>query len=349
MKNVRMFLTVAAWMICLSVTAQKKFSVYAVGFYNQENLFDTCHDVGKRDFDFLPNGSYHWDGLKYSHKLKNMSTALADMGTDVLPNVGCALIGLSEVENDKVLDALTSQPALKARGMKYVHIEGPDRRGVDCALLYNPALFKVISYKLLPYVPVLPKDSNFVTRGFLTVEGVLAGEPVTAIVCHWPSRFSTSYYRELAGTQVRAIKDSLLRRNPACKVLVMGDMNDDPEDKSMHDALGAKEDKEQVGDGEMYNPWYNIHKSGTGTLFYSGSWNLFDQIVMTPNLLTHKGEAKEHTKGLKFWKAQIFRRDYLIQSSGKYKGGPKRTTAGGVWLDGYSDHLPVVAYFYKQQ
>ena len=98
----------------------------------------------------------------------------------------------------------------------------------------------------------------------------------------------------------------------------------------------------------MYNPWYNILvKQMTGTLRYNGAWNLFDQIVMTPNLINKDGSKDYST--LKYWKNQIFRRDYLFQTSGKYKGNPKRTTAGGVWLDGYSDHLPVVAYFLKEQ
>lgn len=344
-----LFFALLAYAFCLSVTAQKKLLVYAVGFYNQENLFDTCHDEGKRDYDFLPSGSYHWDGLKYSHKLKNMSRALADMGTDLLPNVGCAFIGLSEVENQRVLTDLCAQEPLKERNMQFCHIEGPDKRGIDCALLYNPALFKVDEVKLHPYVTEEPKDSNFVTRGFLAVKGELAGETVVAIVAHLPSRFSTSYYRELGGKQIRAIKDSLLRVNPDYKIFVMGDMNDDPSDKSMVDALGARADKNNVAKDEMYSPWINIHKQGTGTLFYNGSWNLFDQIIMTPNLLMPKDTNSAEAGMLKYRKAQIFRRDYLIQSTGKYKGAPKRTTAGGVWLDGFSDHLPVVVYLSKQK
>lgn len=172
----------------MAISAQDKYSVYAVGFYNQENLFDTCHDKGKNDYDFLPNGSYKWDGLKYTHKLRNMARALADMGTDVLPNVGCTLIGLSEVENARVLDALVAQGPLAARGYRYIHVEGPDRRGIDCALLYNPQLFKPASVKLVPYVQPLKKDSAFFTRGFLTVTGTMGGDRVAAIVCHWPSR-----------------------------------------------------------------------------------------------------------------------------------------------------------------
>lgn len=150
--------------------------MYAVGFYNQENLFDTCHDEGKKDYEYLPTGSSRWNGLKYSHKLRNMAKVLADMGTDVLPDVGCAVIGLSEVENANVLNDLTAQEPLRARGYKYVHIEGPDSRGIDCALLYNPSMFTVNKSTLLPYIPDETMPANFRTRGFLTVTGELAGE-----------------------------------------------------------------------------------------------------------------------------------------------------------------------------
>ena len=139
-----------------SASAQKKFSVYAVGFYNQENLFDCMHDKGKNDYDFTPEGSYHWNEMKYTHKLHNMATVLSEMGTDVLPDVGCALIGLAEVENDHVMRDLTAQPELAARNYQYVHIEGPDHRGIDCALIYNPKLFSVRNTKLVPYVYDLP-------------------------------------------------------------------------------------------------------------------------------------------------------------------------------------------------
>lgn len=342
------FAVIGVLLAFLPASAQKKYSVYGVGFYNQENLFDTCHDEGKRDYDFLPTGSYKWNAMKYNHKLNNMSRALADMGTDVLPNIGCAIIGLAEVENSKALDDLIAQPALSARNYQYVHIEGPDRRGIDCALLYNPSLFSVKNTRLVPYVQKLKKDSAFYTRGFLTVSGTLADENVAVIVCHLPSRFSESFYRELGAEQVKAIKDSLLNDDPNCKVFVMGDMNDDPIDKSIAGILKGKANIKDVNEGDMYNPWYNILvKEGVGTLLYQGSWNLFDQILVTPNLL-NKDDKKDFSS-LKFWKNQIFKRDYLFQTEGKYKGSPKRTTAGGVWLDGYSDHLPVVVYLVKEQ
>lgn len=338
-----MFATVAA------SAQEKKFSVYGVGFYNQENLFDTCHDEGKNDYEFLPTGTNKWNGLKYTNKLRNMSRVLSEMGTDVLPGVGCAVIGLSEVENAKCLTDLCDQPSLKERNMQFVHIEGPDQRGVDCALLYNPSLFTVRDVKLVPYFYERQDDidKGRATRGFLTVSGTLAGDHVTFVVCHWPSRFSGSEYRELGGRQVRVLKDSLLRDDPKCKVFVMGDMNDDPFSRSMYESLGAKENIDKIKADEMYNPFYNILKQGTGTLMYDGSWNLFDQIVMTPNAINQK-KSKDYTS-LKYWKSQVFRRDYLFQDEGKYKGSPKRTHASGVWLNGFSDHLPVVVYLVKEQ
>ena len=337
-------------LVSVAVSAQKKFAAYGVGFYNIENLFDITHDEGKNDYEFLPEGTYRWNELKYSHKLYNMARVLSEMGTDVLPGVGCAVIGVSEVENAHCLDDLVAQPALAARGYKYVHIEGPDQRGVDCAMLYNPAFFEVEDVTLHPYVYELQEDidKKRATRGFLTTKGRLAGEPVAVIVCHLPSRFSTSYYRELGARQARAVVDKLLAEEPERKVFVMGDMNDDPTNKSMTEGFRCKPDIDKVEAGDMYNPWYNILvKQGKGTLMYNGAWNLFDQIIMTPNVLNKGGEKDFST--LKFWKNEIFRRDYLFQNEGKYKGSPKRTTAGGVWLDGYSDHLPVVVYLAKEK
>lgn len=343
----RMFLAMGllVWLLSAASAQEKKFGMYAVGFYNLENLFDTIHDEGKNDYEYLPEGAVKWNGMKYFAKLKNMSTVLAEMGTDKLPNIGASVIGVSEVENSRALTDLVNQPALKARGMKFVHIEGPDKRGVDCALLYNPRFFTPEKSFLKFYKPE-PKDSAYHTRGFLTVQGKLGGDDVTFIVCHWPSRAAVSYYRERAGKQVRALKDSICKADPDMKVMVMGDMNDDPSDPSMAKALGAKRDMKNVGEADMYNPWWNVlAKEGRGTLMYDGKWNLFDQIVLSPNLLNLDGQ-KDYSS-LKLFKHEIFSRKYLFQTEGRYKGNTKRTHASGVWLNGYSDHLPVVVYLVK--
>jgi hypothetical protein len=345
------YISILAFLLLIGVAhanaQQKKYAMYAAGFYNLENLFDTCHDAGKTDYEYLPSGGMAWNGIKYSHKLHNMAKVLAEMGTDKLPaSIGCAFIGVAEVENDKVMTDLCDQEPLKARGMKFVHVEGPDKRGVDCALVYNPKLFVVRNVKLVPYIYELPKDSGRATRGFLTVSGTMAGEHVTVIVNHLPSRFAGSYYRELGGKQIYAVVDSLRKDDPKVKVLVMGDMNDDPMDKSMAVEMHGKRNIDEVGDADFYNPWWNVLAGGTGTLMYGGSWNLFDQILVSANLVNKDGKKDFST--LKFFNNQIFRRDYLFQTEGKYKGNTKRTHAGGIWLDGYSDHLPTIVYLVKE-
>ena len=347
MKKYIAFVVLALLLGTNAAQAQRRYSVYGIGFYNLENLFDTCHDAGKNDYEYLPDGTNKWTGLKYSHKLKNMAKVLAEMGTDWLPGVGCAAIGVAEVENAKCLTDLCNQAPLKARNFKFVHIEGPDQRGVDCALVYNPSLFKVRSQQLVPYIYKLSKDAQRATRGFLVVKGVLGGEDVAIIVCHLPSRGAESYYREEGGRQVREVKERLQKEDPNIKILIMGDMNDDPQDKSMAVALGAQRKIKDVPKNGLYNPWWDVLASGTGTLQYDGKWNLFDQIILSENLLHQEGANDYGT--LKLRRHQIFRRDYLFQKEGRYKGNTLRTHAGGVWLDGYSDHLPTVVYLMKEQ
>ena len=346
----------------------KRYALYGVAFYNLENLFDTLHDAGKNDYEYLPDGRNKWGKMKYEAKLHNMARVLSELCTDKLPQ-GPAVIGVSELENHLALEDLLHQPSLAGRGLKYVDVAGPDRRGVECAFIYNPRFFQMERYMHVPYYyapsgrvddPLvgfytdeqgevqaytdLKGDTTHITRGFLVMQGLLAGERMFFIVNHWPSRAAGSEARERAGHQVRMLKDALMASHPEAKVMIMGDMNDDPADKSMTTALGCKHQTDKVKKAtDLFNPWHEtLYKRGQGTLLYQGKWNLFDQIVFSGNLL-----GTDRTS-LKFYKHEIFMRDYLFQQEGKYKGSPLRTHAGGVWLNGYSDHLPTYVYLIKE-
>ena len=346
----------------------KRYALYGVAFYNLENLFDTLHDAGKNDYEYLPNGTNKWGKMKYEAKLHNMARVLSELCTDKLPQ-GPAVIGAPARENHLALEDLRNQPSLAGRGLKYVDVAGPDRRGVECAFIYNPRFFQMERYMHVPYYyapsgrvddPLvgfytdeqgevqaytdLKGDTTHITRGFLVMQGLLAGERMFFIVNHWPSRAAGSEARERAGYQVRPLKDALMASHPEAKVMIMGDMNDDPADKSMTTALGCKPQADKVKKAtDLFNPWHEtLYKRGQGTLLYQGKWNLFDQIVFSGNLL-----GTDRTS-LKFYKHEIFMRDYLFQQEGKYKGSPLRTHAGGVWLNGYSDHLPTYVYLIKE-
>ena len=341
-------------MMSLKPAGERKYQLFPVAFYNLENLFDTVHDVltrevngqlvkvaDKNDYEYLPDGSNKWNKTKYEAKLKNMSDALSQLAVDKHP-LGPAIIGLSEVENRIVLEDLLKQPTLKDRGWKIIHEEGADRRGVDCAFFYNPRLFKYERHHLYPYI-YPNNDTTHATRGFLVATGTIAGERTHVIVNHWPSRAAVSFFREHAGKQVRHIKDSILRANPDDHIIIMGDMNDDPDNKSMAEALGAKRKAKECGKHDLWNPWWDtLRKKYIGTLRYNGKWNLFDQIVFTGNLLG------EDNPGLHYRMHEVFNRDFLTQQEGADKGGPRRTHSRGAWLNGYSDHFPTIVYFVKE-
>ena len=306
--------------------------LYSVAFYNVENLFDTIHDDGKLDQDFLPDGSYQWTAEKYESKLRNLAQVLGSLAREQTPD-GPAFIGLAEVENSRVLADLVAQEPIA--NYRFVHQEGPDKRGIDCALLYDPNQFILNNVQLVESKP-FQGDTTKPTRGFLIVDGQLDGEHLCVIVNHWPSRGAASPVRVHSATQVRALTDSLSLLDEKMKIIVMGDMNDDPMDESMQ-TLGGKKQVEEVQAGEFYNPWWATLEDDTiGTLLYRGKWNLFDQIVLSKTLLGGKG--------LHYHGHEVFRRDYLIQQEGRYAGSPLRTHGSGQWLNGYSDHLPTIVY-----
>ena len=332
-----------------------RLRIYSTAFYNLENLFDTLHDDGHNDYEYLPDGANAWGTLKYTNKLHNMAKVLSQLGTEITTKTGefrkvCkspAIVGVSEVENIHVLEDLLKEPALRDKGWKILHIEGPDYRGVDCAFFYDPTQFELKNYHLTQYV-YENGDTTRHTRGFLLASGQIAGENCHFIVVHWPSRAAGSEFREMGGRQVKVMVDSIQAEDPDAKIVIMGDLNDDPNNKSITEGLRAKHNIKDCHSLDLYNPWWDmLYKVGQGTLLYDGKWNLFDQIIFTENLLNKDDSRKDYTQ-LKFYKNEIYLRDYLMTQEGKTKGAPKRTHASGVWLNGYSDHLPTEVFFVKQ-
>jgi len=327
----------------LLFSQEKKFTVAAIGFYNLENLFDTIHSPGVNDYEFTPEGVKKWDGSKYWKKIDNMSFAISKLAREYSPE-GPAILGVSEIENRTVLEDLVRSKRLKSIDYKIVHYDSPERRGVDVALLYNPKLFTLTSSKA--YAFTMPNDTSFKSRDHLLVNGLLLGEPVHFIVCHWPSRRNgekgSRYLREAAAKLTKTIIDSLMKKEPFAKVILMGDLNDDPYNIPIKETLKARKDPEDVKPGDLYNPMWRILDKGIGSLGYRGEWNLFDQHILTPAFLGTDRST------LKFWKAEVFNRDFLIQQEGPYKGYPWRSFSGDTFIEGYSDHLPTLVYLVKE-
>lgn len=345
----KFFLTaILSLLVVMGASAQnkdnKQFLVFGVGFYNLENLFDTINNNGKYDLEFSPQGSRQWNGEKYWSKINNLAYCISQMTTQTTP-MGPAILGVSEIENRSVLEDLVKAEPIKKWMLQVVHHDSPDRRGVDVGLLYNPRMFKVLD--VTNHTLVIPSNPNFRTRDQMCVTGILGGDTLSVIVNHWPSRLGgqeqSSYLREAAASLSKHIADSLWAIRPNQGVIVMGDLNDDPQDKSCAVALGAVKEMKKATVHGFFNPWWKMLDKGIGTLAYKGQWNLFDQIIVSGTLL------EQNSDGLRYWKCQVNNFDFLKGDTGNRQGYPLRTYSGGVFLNGYSDHFPTEIFLIKER
>ena len=326
-----------------SVVPRRSITNYGVAFYNLENLFDTINANGKYDLEFSPQGRRQWDSEKYAIKINNLANAIANMVT-YFTQGGPAIIGVAEIENASVMTDLVNAAPLKSRGLKFVHHDSPDLRGVDVGLIYDPEQFEVLSVS--NHTLLVDENPDFRTRDQMCVTGLLGGDSLSVIVNHWPSRLGgqqeSEPLRMAAAKLTRHIADSLWTLNPALNIVIMGDLNDDPSNRSCAEVVGAMPEKEDAAPHGFFNPWWRILDSGRGTLSYRGQWNLFDQILVSGTLLPPR-----NVRGLQYRAAEILDIEFLKQTSEKYFGQPWRTFAGGRFLGGYSDHFPTQVILYK--
>lgn len=325
------------------IAQQKQYPIAAVAFYNLENFFNPEDNPETNDEDFTPEGSHRYTEAVFAQKAKNMAEVIAQLGTDLSPE-GAALIGVCEVEDDRALKVLLNQTVLKQRHYRFVRIEGPDMRGINVALIYSPKYFKMISAKSMPIN--LKFAGGGLTRDVLLVEGVLQGDTVFVLVNHWPSRSggeARSAPKRVAAAEVnRQIVDKILASNSRAKIILMGDLNDDPVNESVAKVLGATNNKSNaINNNLLYNPWTTFYERGLGTLSHNDRWNLFDQIIISPAWFSNTNGRWQ------YYQARVFDKDFLKNSFGKYRGYPHRSYSGTKWINGYSDHFPTVIYLIK--
>lgn len=337
----------ALLVLCFTLTyaqGKKKYQVACIGFYNLENFYDTIDDPKKNDDEFTPAGPYGYNSRIYRDKVSKLEEVVSQIATEQTPD-GLALIGVAEIENRKVLEDLVAQPKLAGRKYGIVHYNSPDARGVDVGLLYNPKYFKPLHSEPLLVKLTNADGSPYYTRDVLWVAGNFYGETIHIFVNHWPSRRggeeASAPSRAKAAATAKRIIDSLVKEKPATKIVLMGDLNDDPVSPSVVEVLGAKENQQDVKPGGMFNPWVKLYKSGIGTLAYNDAWNLFDQIIISSGWLDKK------QSGFFFTQPHIFNRQFMVQKTGRYKGYPMRTWDGNRYNEGYSDHFPTYLEFLK--
>lgn len=304
-----------------------------VMFSNTENLFDPEDDPLKDDDAYTPGGDYHWTSTRYWDKLDAISKVIVAADEEQLP----ALVGLCEVENDKVLRDLTARSALKNAEYRYVMTDSPDRRGIDVALLYRRSFFRLLGSEsirldLRPY-------GGGATRDILHVTGMLENhDTVDVYVCHWPSRYNgtdrTESLRMAAARSVRASVDSVfnVRRKPY--IIIMGDLNEGPDDPAVRETLRARPFKAgaDARDSELVTVTDYLDN---GSYKYDGEWDKYDQFILSGSFTNGLGCTE-------LIDVEYMNMGFLLTDDDNYGGvKPLRTYNGRRYQGGYSDHLPV--------
>ena len=290
---------------------------------NCENLFDTRHDSLKNDLEFLPDGSYKWTPYRYWAKLNHLGQEIVAQ-SDPVPD----FVAMCEVENDSVMFDLTKRSLLRNAGYEYVMTSSPDERGIDVALLYQPASFALLhshSIRIKPLPDTRP------TRDILYASGLLiTGDTLHVFVVHAPSRRggeqASRPYRLLVASQLAEAVDSVYAISRDAKIIIAGDFNDYADSPALqylyeHHLINISSDAQGSHGAKATYRWH-------------GEWRSLDQILCSPSLAARKQSSV------------IGDLPFLLEDDEKYGGKkPYRTYLGPRYLGGYSDHLPLVVQF----
>ena len=297
--------------------------------------------------DFTPKSNKNYTYNIYQQKLKNIAQVISEIGSKYTKTAP-AVVGLVEVENRQVVEALTQQDALKKYDYGVVHYNSFDARGIDVALIYQKKRFTVTNSYKKELVLFREDGKREYTRDLLVVSGILDGEKVAFFVNHWPSRRGGEAVsmpkRNAAAALLKQEMDALREKNPNIKLIAMGDFNDDPISPSFKNHLKAVGDEKELNEEYPYfNPMYKMYKKGVASLAYRDAPNLFDQIIYSKNLVSGSS-AEEYT----VYRTEVYAPAYLINKQGNYKGYPFRSWDGDKFTGGYSDHFPVFTILQKE-
>ncbi len=308
---------------------------FTIMFYNVENLFDTIDNPNKFDDEFLPTDEKHWNTKRYKKKLKDLSRVISASDEVDLPDI----VGLSEVENRRVLEDLVSSNKLKEANYGVVHEESPDVRGIDVALIYKKSSFTYLEHETIKISFDFEPETK--TRDILYVKGKLPdNELLHVFVNHWSSRRKGQKESEgkrlVAAGLLKSKVNEILKSDKDAKIVIVGDFNDEPQNKSLKDILKAANSKSNKK-SELYNLLYNKDLSNKGTYNYRGKWQMFDNIIVSRALLYSKKGYVVSSK-----EASILSKKWMMYHNNKYNSDtPNRTYGGPNYYGGISDHLPV--------
>ncbi len=309
---------------------------FTIAFYNVENLFDTINNPNKIDEQFTPKSDKKWNSARYMKKINDLGKVISSININELPEI----VGLCEIENKTVLTDLTNNKFLSKGNYSFVHEESPDVRGIDVALLYNKDEFRYLNHQ--NYRIHYDFEPETTTRDILYVSGELKnGENLHIFVNHWSSRRNGQEKSEPkrlhTANILRSKIDSIQKINKKAKIVIIGDFNDEPTNKSLYQVLNAGNNQRSNNNKVLYNLMYDKSVNGMGSYNFRGNWNMLDNIIISQSLLKNKKGYIVSTDG-----GQIFKERWMLYDNVKTgQMTPSKTYGGPNYYGGISDHFPV--------
>jgi predicted extracellular nuclease len=299
-----------------------------VASWNCENLFDTEDDPNvKGDEEYTPDSRKKWTKERLDTKLTNLASVIKKMQDGKGPDV----LGVCEVENRKVIEMLVAK--LQPLGRKYeiIHKDSPSERGIDCAIIYDSAVFSLADSK---FHHVDAGD----TRDIVEAKLHRKDNDLYVFMGHWPSRFHDAAARNKAGDTARKRVDEILAADPKADIMMLGDFNDESTDESIRDHLRTATTSDNLPAGTMFDTTAKIKEAGSGTFFYKGKWDMLDHILISPGLLDHVGFHWKEGSSERLEYPELFYQPTFPNA----KKIPSATyTRNDFHENGYSDHLPL--------
>jgi len=261
---------------------------YYIAWWNLENLFDVENAADRPEYlrKQLAKELKGWNQQILDKKILQLSKNIKKMNNEKGPD----LLGVCEIENERVMKLLVNSIDLPGRNYQVAHHDTKDKRGIDVGFIYDGSLFKGeqdFSYEVLKrlatrdiyQVNFKTKDENNNIKNDL----ILVGN-------HWPSRSGGRYesepYRIIAAETLAywhsRIQEILGKKTP---IIFMGDFNDQPHDRSLTEYALSTREKRRVLSAKtaprMFNLMWPLMAQGSGTYYYRGEFNMLDQFSVS--------------------------------------------------------------------
>ena len=316
---------------------------YFLAWWNLENLFDIENAEGRSDKlnRTISNELKGWTSPVLHQKLANLASIINQMNDGQGPD----LLGVCEVENKRVIELLLSSLSLKKRRYKVIHQDMKDERGIDIAFIYDDKVFGLDKKPNLFSVEIMKRHA---TRNILQVNFKTRkkGNRVVLIGNHWPSRSGGQYesepFRMLAGETLSYwMKRIQSIYGDTVPVLVMGDFNDEPFNRSLTEYALSVRQLHKVIKGRnpyLYNLMYPLLNAGSGTIAFDSGCLLIDQIMVSKGMV-----LSEEAVGIDCSTIRIESFPEMVNRSGEPVRFGRPSQKSSFNLKGFSDHLPVTA------